>query len=356
MKLLYLINIIFSMCYLSELDKKKIEKKIVYLLFALPIMIFWVIILGGQYYVGSDYPTYLSYFKGDFNPVYFYNKGEYIFYFFIKFSNKLKIEGQGLFFLISFIEVVLFFVILNELKIRKKVQYIFLYFTVITLFHFQMNGVRQALSIYIIMLALIFFQKKEYFKFIFSILIGALVHRGSLLILPFILLSRVITSFKYKTIVNISLVLLIVSFFNIDKIILSILSEIPRYSHYQNSGYLMTHIDIFGKLTKYIYLPLYVVMFRFFKKRKKTGKESDFYIKIGIVSIGLRMLLLVSPLTNRLGISYQLFMLYPIYKYMEMTKNKKIVYIINIVLFIIYFFKIIVFPRGAFLYKFFLFY
>ena len=61
--MVYLLFAVCSYLYLLLLSKyKEVGYKTV-IVFSLPVIFAWVLIIGSQYYVGTDYPTYLSLFK-----------------------------------------------------------------------------------------------------------------------------------------------------------------------------------------------------------------------------------------------------------------------------------------------------
>ena len=58
--MVYLLFAVCSYLYLLLLSKyKEVGYKTV-IVFSLPVIFAWVLIIGSQYYVGTDYPTYLS--------------------------------------------------------------------------------------------------------------------------------------------------------------------------------------------------------------------------------------------------------------------------------------------------------
>ena len=77
------------------------------------MIIAWVLIIGSQYYVGTDYPTYLSLFKNIDSAK--NEDTEFGFVYFVYLCNYLGFYGQDLFFIIAF------FWILSLLQISRTI-------------------------------------------------------------------------------------------------------------------------------------------------------------------------------------------------------------------------------------------
>lgn len=94
--MVYLLFAVCSYLYLLLLSKyKEVGYKTV-IVFSLPVIFAWVLIIGSQYYVGTDYPTYLSLFKNIDSAK--NEDTEFGFVYFVYLCNYLGFYGQDLFF------------------------------------------------------------------------------------------------------------------------------------------------------------------------------------------------------------------------------------------------------------------
>ena len=70
--MVYILNLIFTVGYSFFVKKIKI-------LYFIPILSVWIIILGGQYEVGTDYNNYLKFFYGIRDIRLFFLQKEYMY-------------------------------------------------------------------------------------------------------------------------------------------------------------------------------------------------------------------------------------------------------------------------------------
>ena len=109
--MIYFIVLIFSVYSFSFLYVHGKKTFANYIYASVFCIILWTIVQGGQYNVGTDYFTYLYYFDNPYSLSYFSDKGEWGFYFLIKFCHNIGVTGQGVFVVITLLESVLFFII-----------------------------------------------------------------------------------------------------------------------------------------------------------------------------------------------------------------------------------------------------
>lgn len=148
--IVYLFNLMFSII-ISFISDKYNLKKLFFLIGGI-----WVIIIGFQFDVGTDYFSYLKIFEDSSKVIkYFYIK-EYVFYYFVVGLQKIFKNGQYFFVIIAFLEVVLFMILVKS-KIKKYNYFIILFLTVCTVFHNQMNGIKQYFVIYLFTLSILYY-------------------------------------------------------------------------------------------------------------------------------------------------------------------------------------------------------
>lgn len=105
--MIYFIVLIFSVYSFSFLYVHGKKSFANYIYASVFCIILWTIVQGGQYNVGTDYFTYLYYFDNPYSLSYFSDKGEWGFYFLIKFCHNIGVTGQGVFVVITVRELTL---------------------------------------------------------------------------------------------------------------------------------------------------------------------------------------------------------------------------------------------------------
>lgn len=155
--MIYFIVLIFSVYSFSFLYVHGKKSFANYIYASVFCIILWTIVQGGQYNVGTDYFTYLYYFDNPYSLSYFSDKGEWGFYFLIKFCHNIGVTGQGVFVVITVPESVLFFIICIKFDKNNPEIFILLYIVLSSLFHNQMNAVRQSIAVYFVTLSILYF-------------------------------------------------------------------------------------------------------------------------------------------------------------------------------------------------------
>lgn len=347
--MLYLINLIIS-CFLVYFFDKTKNKYFIFLIF-----MFWVSIIGGQYGVGTDYFSYLEIFKNKEILYRYFIKKEYLFYYFVNFFDFIE-EKQCIFFIIAFIENFLFFKLIFYLKKRQIINnlyiFIFVFLCYGTTFYNQMNGIRQYFNVYLLTFLIIFGYDKKFFKYLITIIVGINIHASFILFSPIIILNKLIKRIGKKTLIFFLCISFIIAFLPITDLLKKIVKFYPRYSHYVNNDY-FNKISFQGMITKIIYLPFYIQS-TFLIKKLINNKDKLFILKIGILAFAIKLFCLSSGALNRIGESFGIIILFPIYFLIEdyVENNKKVcLFILMSMIIILYFFKILIFPNGEYLYR-----
>lgn len=152
--MVYLFYLFFSFFYLRAIRFYKVGWARL-LLVSLPVVLLWILIIGGQYNVGTDYSSYIMHFNTKSEDL-FYEKKEYLFGYLIYISHELGIYGQGIVLLISAIWIILLLIISKYfLNSNLRYLYIFLFVFIVfpATFNNQMNGIRQYVAVYFFTLA-----------------------------------------------------------------------------------------------------------------------------------------------------------------------------------------------------------
>lgn len=347
--MVYFIFLIIGIFYISSFDYKKYTRG-AELLYLFPFLFAWVVIAGGQDNVGTDYSAYLDMFTGD-RPIDMYlKKGEYLYYSIVYlFHYVLGFNGQFFFYLFSFINVCLYISISNKVAGRSFMILFLLFITVSTLFHAQMNGLRQCTAVYLVTLAVIEMLQLNYKRFIVYIFLASGFHISSCIMLCFYFVRNI--ALKKTTILFLICGSAIVSFLSFDSIIFQVTSYIPQYSHYADSEYFEKGVSLLNKLTKLTTVPLMLMSVQILDKQILGKFEFRLY-QIGMIAYFLKTICIVSSLTNRVGYFFMLLSVFPLFLYLRYLKGQNYRLYLMIVLYLIaiYSIKIILFPSGEYLY------
>jgi hypothetical protein len=323
--------------------KYKLSKYTGALLFS-SIFFLWLLICGGQYNVGTDYFSYMSNFNGERN--YHFRNGEFLFSFIIRICNYVGLKGQSLFFVFYAIGFFFFFLILKRLQIRYMYLYIILYITVSNLFNNQLNILRQILALYIGTYSIILYFENKKLSSIILILIASRIHFSALVFFAIYFIRLFYTEKQRGYYILLAVSIAFGLLFKIEwlNILLNIKFLPWGYLNYISSGGI-EYRDIYRVLTKYIFIPFYLLgIISLIGKNKLTKQESMLFF-IGFISFCLRIATVNLDLFSRIAESFLLLSIFPIYFYFrEILKKKQWFWFSLIIwsLFLFYFLKTII--------------
>lgn len=350
--MVYLLYLIYSCSIFAKLSQYKDTKYIELVFFSLPVILIWVFIIGGQYYVGTDYPEYLTLFDGN-NLWRMENSGEWFFVFFVKGLNYLGLHGQDLFFIVAAFEVFLLLFLGKELFTTK---YLFIFFFVFiaysSVFNNQMNGLRQYVATYLFSLSVLFLIKKRYMLCLFFLVFAAGWH-VSAIILPIVLLLF----FGLRNVYNKSFLYYILLFSVLflfifkEDWLFSFMSLTGFYDQYLTNGYVQ-EIGAMNKVTKFINLPIIVYSIYKSNKYELNIFSKNMYV-VGVCAYCIYLSCLASTIMNRIGMYFTILTCIPVvYLLIYLYRKKSILFwFIVLYLFLIYSLKVTVFASGEYTYK-----
>ena len=244
----------------------------------------------------------------------------------------------------------------NIISKRKIFIFIFFFLCYGTNFYNQMNGLRQYFNIYLLSFALINIYNKEIFRYILNFFIGTNIHRSFLYLFPIFIGKFLINKLNKKFLIFLLILSFLFNFMPVLESIKKILIYIPRYNEYVYSNY-FAEIPLINKMTKFIYIPFYFLAINLLDKMNDDKKI--YILKIGVLSFIFRIFCLKITALNRVGEYFVLFSIFPLYFLLiESYKSKKYFLIFTLVSIIILVFsiKVLILPRGEYLYKCVLFY
>lgn len=320
--MLYIINLIFSCWYLYHIQEKKTLN---FLVKILPVVILWVIIVGGQYDIGADYKNYLGFFN---YPLY-ETRFEPLFTGVSRFVYNLGIIGQGQFFVYAFINAIIIFIASHRLGIKHWGIFYFLLVTVSTFFNNQMNGIRQCTAVALVYWAFVELYNSK-IKGISLIALAGGFHLSAITCLVFTYIEK-ITNFltRYPKILLISCCLfsLIPADEFINQTLIGYLPETLREETHYESMYsdleqTSSSMNIIYKLTKIVLLPLYIYSLRLLNLNILSDKQKLFF-RFGILSYSLRCALLINHLIGRFSYYFWIPSIIPLYYLCVDLYNRK---------------------------------
>lgn len=348
--MIYFVTLIVSVYSFSIFYVHGNKASVNYIYAALFCTCLWTILQGGQYDVGTDYFAYLYYFDNPQSLSFFSDKGEWGFYYLVSFCHSIGITGQGVFFVIALLESIVFFVICSNFDKKNPEILIFLFIVLSSLFHNQMNAVRQSIAVYFVTLSIMYLVDKRWKGFVFFILIAFAFHNSVLLFVLLLPLFWVIWQ-QYSPVLYLLVLVLssFLAFLPIENLIREFSTYFPDYSHYAESDYL-SEISFLGKITKVCMLPIYVYSLVVLKSNFLSPRGYRLFI-VGIMAYSLKNICLVSSVTNRVGFYFMLLSVFPVYyliQYLQQTRQTRKVYLIYYVLVLFYCVKVILFPKGEY--------
>lgn len=322
----------------------------------LSIVFFWVIIIGGQYGVGTDYLNYLFMFNNGNLLDRLGDKGEIGFVYFVKTLNYCGFYGQDIFYIIALFWVIaLLYFGKNLVSYKYLFIFLFVYITFSSAFNNQMNGIRQYVAVYLFTLSVFFLVKKRFILCVIFWFLARSWHESAI-ILPFVMLlfccfKNVVNKNLFYLFLLISIVFIFV--FN-ESWIYSFILSTGLYEGYLDSSYVQ-EISLINKLTKFAYIPIVIYSIYTSDKYCKNTIKRQFFA-IGVYSYCFYLAGLSSSITNRFGMYFTILICIPVAflligLFVEKSfKSYTIFWFIVVYLFLIYGLKVTFYAVGEYEY------
>lgn len=352
-KVIYLIFLTFCVCYLHTLSRYRecgYWKTVIY---CLPIVLFWCLLIGGQYNVGVDYFSYLEMYEtGDLQYV-TESRGEFVFAWIVFFCRSIGITGQSIFVVFALIGVLILF---YTMKVVLPSKYFFLFFLVFICmcgtFHNQMSGQRQYLAIYVMTFVTCLLL---YRKFIIALVlcgVAVFIHQSSLIFLPALLVVYLFRNCNNCFfLVGVVLAGVAMSFVLDVAFVEKIVSSVSDYGHYIDRG-IIEESQLIVRITKYIYVPLILWAIYKFHKMFLSRKQSQFFV-IGTMGFAIKVSVLSLFIVDRIGRYLEIFSCLPIvFLLIYYKKTRRIECFIFILLYLMtpYLVKVLTSQTGGYSY------
>lgn len=320
--MLYIINLIFSCLYLSQIKEKN---TFLFIIKILPVILLWIFIVGGQYEIGADYDNYL----GFFNHPHYETRFEPLFTWVSRTGYNIGIVGQGQFYVFALINAVLIFIASHKLGIKNWGLFYFLLITVSTFFNNQMNGIRQCTAVAFAYLAFVELYTNK-IKGVSLIAIAGGFHLSAIFCVVFTFIKKItaiLTKYPKILLIACCFISLIPADEYINQTLLGYLpEEVLEETHYErmygDEDNTSSSMDIVYKLSKLLLLPLYLYSLRLLKTNILSDKETLFF-RFGILSYSLRCALLINHLIGRFSYYFWIPSIIPLYYLCVNLYNRK---------------------------------
>lgn len=333
--MIYLAFLIFCVFYLYTLSRYRecgYWKTVIY---CLPIVFFWCLLIGGQYNVGVDYFSYLDMYKtGDLQYV-TESRGDFAFAWIVSFCRSIGITGQGIFVVFALVGIlILFYTMKAVLPSKYLYVYFFAFICMCGTFHNQMSGQRQYLAIYMITFATCLL---IYHKYIIALIlcgIAGFIHSSVFLFIPVLLLVFLFKNFDNSCfLIGVILAGVVISFILNVAFIEKTVSLFSDYEHYIDRG-IIEESQFIVRITKYIYIPLMLWGIFKFPKMILSKTQSQFFV-IGVMGFAIKISVLSLFIVDRIGRYLEIFSCLPIVFLLIYYKRKRVEYFIFILFYLI---------------------
>ncbi len=325
------------------------------LLISFPTIFWWCIIIGGQDHVGSDYENYLYFFKGG-DLSYIYDRGEVFFAGFIDFCNNLGIVGQGVFFALALIFVViLLYVIYAFWGSQYLWPFFFVFMTYSAVFNNQMNGIRQFFAVYLFTLGIVLLYRKKILWSVIPFFLMTVTHGSSVVILPCILFFYFFTVkgewvLSRKVLCLMLLGALILALSVPADLFVRGLSYFEQYSYYEE---VMEERGALQLITKIVYIPLLLYAILLFPKFDLSKKRRSLFC-IGVMAFAIYFAFSGMSIVGRIGYYFQILMCIPLVEllmYLYMQRKRSAMCVVLLYLLIPYSLKVTLFAVAEYTYQ-----
>ncbi|WP_162814004.1 EpsG family protein [Vibrio tetraodonis] len=356
--------VLFYTTLIIYLVEKISVKRNVFLYFTatFPAIVFYIFVSSTQYYVGSDYPSYIYIYENPWVWGRYFDQGEYFFYYSLEFLNHLKLEPQALFFVFTLAQTLPIFYFFFKLKQRyndvRLWLLFFIFLSVTNIYNNQLNGIRQYAAVVLVPLFAYLICDRKYVKSFFYLFLMKMMHASSLInvvIYPLKLFEKLKPNYLFLIFLLSTVIYLI-----LPSLVPVALEVIGSYSHYIDGQYFESS-DLSVVITKIYYLPVYLVFYYLYSKNTGNSKEGSFinsdlfrfFIVIFSFTYWAFLMSLKIGILSRLQSYFVFFNIFPIYYVLNFYYHKNFKFFIIILGFIVlpYLAKITFLAKNEFFYQ-----
>jgi len=303
-----------------------------------------------QYGVGTDYFNYQSIYNGVVSHDLFFRKGELLFYYLYEFLIGFDLGDQSVFVFTSFFQSLTLFLIFKMLFEKGYGVHILLLFYLFAtgMFHNQMNGIRTFTAVYFFIASFLFISDRKFFLGAVFYLFAVLSHSTALFLFPLMILPSVFWRFISANRIIIFFLANLFWLFGLGNTLVIYLVQnlAPFYSHYLHLT--DSPANILNILSKAYWLPLYLwflIMYRGVNFSDFSGR----LVGIWVLSSGLYFSLFYTTIFFRAHHYFSFFMLIPLY-FVFIKSNLSHRIVISVYSLFPFILKVLIFPKGEYLY------
>ncbi|HDS1207147.1 TPA: EpsG family protein [Shewanella algae] len=354
---IFFISIFYTYCIESRINSKLTSGSVIFLLI-FPVSLLYLI-QSIQFGVGTDYFNYRMFYFEPLMLEQFLRKKELFFYFIYNIFVDLDTGPQSIFYFASFLYGFSLVVFLKKAKSEGLSIWILLFgFLVCTgIYHNQMNGLRNQMAISIFPLIFFAVYKRKNITTSLLVLTSMLWHSSGVVGFVFYFFKFLHTKLESK-ISLIKIFLMSLFFYVVLAFFVELLVDLlfPQYSHYIGSSY-SEPISLLNILTKLYYLPVFFYAVLLYSKRTEATISNSivsFGMFVFAVTYWVVLLMLSYGFMFRVYQMFVFFYIFPIYYLIKYFSIKKM-YVSNLLLISYllfpYILKVIVFPKGEYIYR-----
>jgi hypothetical protein len=314
-----------------------------------------------QYRVGTDYDGYVEIIRD--NPIHFdllIYKGEYAFAFLTRAVYEFGESYEQLIFIISgMIYAVMLFKILNllsSLKYNPLILFIIIWLST-GIFHNQLSGLRNFISVYIVIYTILKIPKINFFQYMIGILFASLFHQTALFFIPFYFLKKINwNEYNAKSLFFVSFIVfsLGLPFFVLDLLVKII---VPEYARYFSGEAVASdnELNIINLVTKFVYIPIYLYALFLIRKKhfSEIGVERKMWYSLSILLAFSWALIAHGGFFFRFyhyAVFFQIFVIYESLSY-ALKYDRVALLPLGIILLIPYLLKVLIFESNEYSYN-----
>jgi len=308
----YFVCFVFSFSLFYFAEKNKEMTKTAFWLLSSILILYWTLLIGLQYDVGTDYRMfYQMFYSVAFaeSQHALRNNNEPLFFSIATFVASSGLPPQSGFIIMAFIKSSLFFIFLRIFKMSNMGIFILLFFTVSTIFVNQTNGIRQATAAYIFSLSTYFIIKKQLVPFVAIVFIASMFHRSALFMLPIYFLPFLTKAFKERHFVIILFSSLLISTIDIVSLLEPLIRLTP-YSRFLYTERFLEPLPILNRITRYVFIPFFLLSLR------SLGTLNELETKmfhLGFIFFCMRLIFISVRIFDRLSMYFELLQIFPLY-------------------------------------------
>lgn len=325
--MVYLFVFLFVLSNLLIARKYEFQGKLSYLVLWSPAIFVFLIVPALQFGVGTDYFSYRDMYLDPTRLDFYFDKGEYLFFYTYKIFSDHRTGSQSYFYFASALNTIVFFLTLTELKFKGfRPWLVFLiFFTVTGIYHNQMNGVRQYISLMFFPLIMLYSVRNLKIRVLFLICISSLFHSTGVLSLT-IPIFTYLASIKRGAIFLLFLVSPFLYVFSAELVDEIVSTVFPFYEHYLSNQYGEAR-DFSSIISKLYYLPLFIMFWLYYLRNDADCSYDSKLMKVGILiwasSYWMILLYLYFGFFYRIASVFVFFYIFPIYYLLHRSIGKR---------------------------------